>query len=130
MSDTLRWKFEVIKMHKDLLKDHPESEKAANYLIELKREARKMIKVEEKSYIRSDGGIILNGGGDYDSRWQKIFYPDEHWTNEEKREYIDCNWIECPNSQYDCTGAIFTWAIDIFDVPKGTVVYIREAIDV
>ena len=105
-------------------------------IIEDKREYRKALKGalhDKYLYQGEDGegyGEIVNGGGDYDHYWQKIFFPDECWTEEEKREFVDDNWVRATPSQYDCTGQIFTWAIDVFNVPSGVVAYIRYAMDV
>ena len=108
----------------------------------LNRLKRKLIKDKQKyrgflketmkpqhysNYVNSQ---IVNSGGDYDGVWTKVFFPGERWDKEAMREFIDSNWTCCPNSPYDCTGAIFTWAIDCFNVPSGVVVYIREAMDV
>lgn len=54
----------------------------------------------------------------------------ERWTDEEKAEFVEENWIYCRPSQYDCTGQIFTTRIDCFNMPRGVVVYIMEAMDV
>lgn len=105
-----------------------------SYIIKDKKRYRASLKTKKKYlYPGKDGngyGEIVNGGGDYDSFWQKVFFKGEHWTEEEKREFIEDAWIYAKPSQYDCTGQIFTRAIDMFNVPNGVVVYIRSAIDV
>lgn len=111
-------------------------QKLADLVIKHKRELRKALKGEwfEKYLypgIDFEGwGEIVNGGGSYDSRWRKYFFPGECWTDLEKAEFIEDNWVDCMPSQYDCTGQIFTWAIDVFNVPSGVIAYIREAMDV
>ena len=133
-------KIEIYKMLIDDLKqknaskerlDHAEQE-----LIRCKREYRAWLKEKNrKKYLwpGKDGegyGEIVNFGGSYDSLWTKIFFVGEQWSEEDKKEFIDANWQECKPSMYDCTGQIFTWAIDVFNVPNGVVAYIREGIDV
>ena len=111
-------------------------EKIDNKIAEDKREYRKALKGTwhgKYLYLGKDGkgyGKIVNDGGNYDTFWQKIFFPNEHWTEEEKMEFVDDNWVKATPSQYDCTGQIFTWAIDVFNVPSGVVAYIRYAMDV
>ena len=104
------------------------------HIIKDKKRYRKSIKDKRKYlYPGKDGngyGEIVNGGGDFDTMWMKVFFSGEHWTEEEKQEFIDENWIHAMPSQYDCTGQVFTWAIDVFNVPSGVVAYIRNAIDV
>ena len=103
---------------------------------EIKKEIRESYKEKERRqylYHEKDGkgyGRIVNGGGDWDGFWQKIFFEGECWTEEEKREFIEDNWVNPEPSQYDCTGQEFTWAIDCFNVPSGVVCYIRYAVDV
>ena len=104
-------------------------EKMEKYIAKNKKRYRSSLKEEnEKKYLY--GGEIVAGGGDYDSFWQKIFFKDDHWTEEEKQEFIEAAWIHAKPSQYDCTGQVFTWAIDVFNVPNGVVAYIRNALDV
>ena len=85
---------------------------------------------DNNRYENYANGFIVNGGGEFDYRWMKVFFPGERWTDEEKAEFVEENWIYCRPSQYDCTGQIFTTGIDCFNVPSGVVVYIREAMDV
>lgn len=105
-------------------------------IVEDKREYRKVLKGkwhEKYLYPGKDGkgyGKIINGGGSFDRLYQKIFFPNECWTEEEKKEFIDENWRKATPSQYDCTGQIFTLAIDVFNVPSGVIAYIRYAMDV
>lgn len=99
-------------------------------IIKLKREYRANLKKRDKRYLYPDYGEIVNSGGDWDSFWKKIFFAGEQWSEEDKREFIEENWIYCEPSQYDCTGQIFTQSIDVFNVPNGVVAYIRYAMDV
>ena len=100
-------------------------------IIKLKKEYRKRLKEENSpKYLFNNYGEIVNFGGNYDWFWQKVFFTGEHWTEEEKKEFIEDAWIHAKPSQYDCTGQVFTWAIDVFNVPSGVVAYIRNAIDV
>ena len=107
-------------------------EKIDSMLINDKREYRKSLKAKyKKRYLYPNQyGEIVNGGGGFDSMWEKVFFKGERWTDEDKREFIEENWVECTPSQYDCTGQIFTWAIDVFNVPSGVVAYLRYAMDV
>lgn len=99
-------------------------------IVEHKRKYRAELRRRNgKKYLYDNYGEIVNGGGDFDHFWQKIFFPGECWTEEEKNEFIEENWTHYKWSPYDCTGQIFTWAIDVFNVPSGVVAYIREAID-
>lgn len=107
-------------------------EKIKNLLIEHKREYRSWLKDKEKKrYLYPDNyGKIVASGGSYDTFWQKIFFEGEHWTDEEKNQFVAANWITAKPSQYDCTGQVFTWAINVFNTPNGVVAYIRNALDV
>ena len=73
---------------------------------------------------------ILNRGyaEDGESIWEKRLYPGSRWSETEKLNFIEESWVYI-NSPYDCTGQWFTWAIDVFNVPAGVVVYIFSAID-
>lgn len=97
-------------------------------IAEHKVEYRRALK--QKKYLFGEYGEIVNGGGDWDSFWQKVFFPGERWTPEEIKEFVDENWIHCEPGPYDCTGEVFTWAIDVFNVPAGVVAYLRYGIDV
>ena len=103
-----------------------------NQLAKHKREFRDWLKREEsKDYLyKEKRGKIITGGGDFDGRWQKVFFPNEHWDEEDINFFKRDNWIEYVPSPYDCTGQIFTWAIDVFNAPNGVIAFIREAIDV
>lgn len=97
-------------------------------IAEHKVEYRRALK--QKKYLFGEYGEIVNSGGDWDSFWEKVFFPGERWTPEEIKEFVDENWIYCKPSPYDCTGQVFTWAIDVFNVPAGVVAYLRYALDV
>ena len=105
-------------------------------IIEIKREYRRALKGHWYDHYLYPGedfkgyGEIVFQHWDYDSGYRKVFFPNEHWTEEDKREFVDDNLVKATPSQYDCTGQIFTWAIDIFNVPSGVVAYIRYAMDV
>lgn len=106
-------------------------EECKQLLIDHKREYRAWLKRDnEKRFLYPNYGEIVASGGDYDSRWTKVFFAREHWSDEDKKEFVEENWRYAKPSQYDCTGQIFTWAIDVFNVPSGVVAYIREAMDV
>lgn len=99
-------------------------------IVENKRKYRAELRRRNgKKYLYDNYGEIVNGGGDFDGCWQKIFFPGECWTEEEKKEFIEENWHHYRPTFYDCTGQIFTIGIDVFNVPNGVVAYIREAID-
>ena len=105
--------------------------KAKEHLDKAKPKYRDHLKLQDNNrYENYANGFIINGGGEFDYRWMKVFFPGERWTDEEKAEFVDENWVHCRPSQYDCTGQIFTWAIDCFNIPDGVVCYIREAMDV
>ena len=105
-------------------------------IIKHKREYRKRLKEEcalKYLYPGSDGkgyGEIVSGGGSWDSVWQKVFFKGEHWTEDDIEEFRKSNWKQVRYPAYDCTGDWFTWAIDVFNTPKGVVAYIFEAMDV
>jgi hypothetical protein len=104
-----------------------------NKIIECKKEYRKWLKERHDLYYDYYGkpiGIITASHWEYDSGWMKVFIKDQHWSEEEKLKFIEDNWIHCRYSAYDCTGQIFTWAIDVFNIPSGVVAYIRNAMDV
>ena len=102
--------------------------------IEHKREYRKKLKERHDLYYRPYGrkpaGVITASGGEYEYGWMKVFFEGEHWADEEKQEFIEDNWEHYIPSQYDCTGQVFTTGIYVFNVPRGVVVYIKEAMDV
>lgn len=129
MATTLREDFSWIRFVEDTIREHGfgNEAKANELLIDLKKKVRRKLKTHT---VEDNGGILVNRLGDWDWCISKYFYPGVHWTEEEKREYKEYNWIESPNSPYDCTGKVFTCWIQIFDVPKGTIVYIREDMDV
>lgn len=107
---------------------------AEQRLIEAKRKYRSNLKKRAERWFCKDKdgngyGEIINGHYDCDSGWYKILFANEHWSDEEKREFIDDNWVEI-NSPYDCTGKIFTYRISVCNTPKGVVAYIFEARDV
>ena len=105
--------------------------KAKEHLDKAKRKYRDHLKLQGNNHYENyANGFIINGGGEFDYQWMKVFFPGEKWTDEEKAEFVEENWIYCRPSQYDCTGQIFTTGIDCFNVPRGVVVYIREAMDV
>jgi len=101
-------------------------------IIEAKREYRKFLKEKHNLYYgpyMEPIGVIVNAHWEYDGGWMKVFFEGEHWTEEEKHEFIEENWHHYRPTFYDCTGQIFTNGIDVFNVPSGVVAYIREAID-
>lgn len=105
--------------------------KAKEHLDKAKRKYRAHLKLQDNNrYENYANGLIVNGGGEFDYRWMKVFFPGERWTDEEKAEFVEENWIYCRPSQYDCTGQIFTTRINCFNMPRGVVVYIMEAMDV
>lgn len=105
-------------------------------IIKHKREYRKWLREKcspKYLYPGRDGegyGEIVASGGDWDRGWIKVFFKGEHWTEDEIEEFREDNWQRPRYSAYDCTGDWFTWAIDVFNTPKGVVAYIREAMDV
>ena len=100
-----------------------------------KRECRQEVKEKYSPkylYYGKDGegyGEIINSGGDWDYFWKKVIFPGEHWKEEEKEQFRQENWKRARYCAYDCTGDVFTWAIDVFNTPNGVVAYIREAVD-
>lgn len=66
---------------------------------------------------------------DYDSMTYKRFFPG-NMSEEDKKELVEEISIDCINSQYDCTGCVFTTAIDFYNVPGGVWVYHCMALDV
>lgn len=101
-------------------------------LIEIKRDIRKHVNRKETGWFEGIENNFVNGWNDNggESCHLKYFFPDEHWMEEEKAEFKDAFWIKAPYSAYDCTGAIFTSFINIFNVPKGTIVYMWMSVDV
>lgn len=98
-------------------------------IVENKREYRKELKRDAEPR-RICGGIVVNGGGDWDSRWTKVFFPGETWTDEEKDQFVAAVWIPYRWTDYDCTGQLFTQGVEVFNVPSGVVAYIMETLDV
>lgn len=66
---------------------------------------------------------------DYESHAEYCIVADAKFTNEEKQELIELLWINI-FSPYDCTGKVFTTSIHIADLPCGTLIIHRKAIDV
>ena len=109
-------------------------------IAEMPREKRLKIAESFKREVRqrnkhSEEDVIHFGGKNYgDSFYSKEFF-DQPFTEEEKEEYIDSNWIRI-NSPLDCTGLKFTNAIYIFNFkePNGigarSVVYHWYGLDV
>jgi len=128
----LRWKDQMIKEGKY---SGETKELIDNVIIKTKRKCRKELKQHDRAkylYPGRDGngyGLIVNSGGEWDTFWRKVFFPGEHWSEEEIEKFREENWKRVRYPAYDCTGDVFTWAIDVFNVPSGVVAYIREAID-
>ena len=99
-------------------------------LIEIKRDIRKHVNSKDTGMFEEIEENYIGGWCKDEDYHAKYFFPDEHWTKEDKREFRKAFWIGCQMTPYDCTGAVFTIAIDIFDVPKGTLVYIWMSRDV
>ena len=101
-------------------------------LVEIKRDIRKHVNRKETGWFEGIEKNFVNGwnNNEGESCHLKYFFPNEHWTEEEKAKFKDNFWIKCPNTPYDCTCAIFTRFIDIFDVPKGTLIYMWMSRDV
>lgn len=101
-------------------------------LIEHKREYRADLKKRtEKKYLYPNNyGEIVNGGGDFEYRWMKVFFEGEHWNDDDKKKFIEENWVDYEWSPYDCTEQIYTQRICVFNVPSGVVAYIMELKDV
>lgn len=101
----------------------------AKKLHDLKLQYRYEYRDEERENANSPC-VILNSGytSDYTSFVKSIF-PGTHFTEEEKREYINEEWMHI-NSPYDCTGRWFTIDIKIFDRPEGTLVYHIKGLDI
>ena len=66
---------------------------------------------------------------DYDTATFKRFFPGE-LTEEERAAIIEATWIDCPNTQWDCTGKWFSSGISFYRVPGGFWVYHFMACDV
>lgn len=128
-------KIQIDKEIRNLLTKQGAPEESIIYIDEKiaadKREYRKCLKLKSDNHYEDyANGFVVASGGDWDSWWMKVFFPNEHWSKEEMDIFIEYNWRHATPSQYDCTGQLFTWAIDCFNVPSGVVAYIREAIDV
>lgn len=95
-----------------------------------KREYRADLKRETNLYCNYKNARIVNGFWKFDGGWMKVFFPGEHWTEEEKEKFISDNWKRVRYSAYDCTGDTFTEGISVFNVPRGVVAYIFEGVDV
>lgn len=64
-----------------------------------------------------------------DTTLVKQFIPRK-MSAEEKAEFEDRNWIDLPNSPYDCTGKPFTHWIAFYEVHGGVWVYHSIGLDV
>ena len=118
-----------------VLKEHPDNLEGIAHcrdrIIKQKRRIRKWLKEKyDNHYNGYENGFVVGGHWEFDGGWRKVFFPGEHWADEDKKEFTEENWKRCRYSAYDCTGDIFTWAIDCFNVPSGVVCYMREAVDV
>lgn len=127
-----QWIYDKVRSGEFGADDRADSiKKAKEHLDKAKRKYRAHLKLQDNNrYENYTNGFIVNGGGEYDYRWMKVFFHGERWTDEEKAEFVDENWMYCRPSQYDCTGQIFTTGIECFNVPSGVVCYIFEAMDV
>lgn len=130
---SLRESYEFLRFTEKTIKENGfgNNEATKNLLIRIKKDIRKVVNKKEGGMFEELEENFVSGWGNGDYEFHlKYFFPDEHWTEEEKAEFKDAFWIECPYSAYDCTGAIFTSFINVFDVPKGTIVHMWMSVDV
>ena len=81
---------------------------------EKKLAALKQTKIELRRMLKRESRNIYWNGKDFDYCWTKEWF-DSPFTEEEKQEYIEDNWIRI-NSPYDCTGKWFTSRIVVCNV--------------
>lgn len=105
-------------------------------IAEHKREYRRILRNSYGSRYEFPGkdgkgrGEIVNGWGSWDSWCRKVVFPGEHWTDEEKQEFIEAVWVPYIPSYYDCTGQLSTWAVEVFNTPSGVVAFVHDHLDV
>lgn len=132
--NTLRQSYEMLRIYEKAIKEKDFNieymEYAKETVIEIKKDIRKVVNRKDTGMFEEIGENFIGGWNEDEDYHAKYFFPNEHWSDEEKAEFKDAFWIEAPHSAYDCTGAIFTSFIDIFDVPKGTLVYMWISRDV
>lgn len=115
----------------DMIREGERWQKANGYSEAVDRTLRKY-----KRKIRDDRETetalpyeVINGGGGYDSLWEKRLYKGEKWTAEEMEQYKRDEWMHIC-SPYDCTGRLFTEAIEVFNTPMGVVAYHFTGLDI
>lgn len=89
------------RFYEDVLKEHPEKEQVRDYLVDVKREIRRLLRLQ-----REEGVVVRDGGDSYTVKvkapeWCRSKDDVEEWFKE--HEYLPIVW-----SQYDCTGQLFT----------------------
>ena len=84
-------------------------------------------------YERDEQKEIVFGADEYGEGWIVKEWYDSPFTEKEKQEYIESEWIRI-NCPWDCTGQSFTRWISIFNVDtsfgKRAVVYHAIGLDV
>ena len=95
---------------------------------------KKRIRQELKDiYEREEQKEIVIGADECGESWIIKEWYDSHFTEEDKKDYIESNWRRI-NCAWDCTGLSFTRWISIFNVDtsfgKQAVVYHAIGLDV
>lgn len=113
--------YKELKFAMDLREISSDKESVDKYIVNLKKRIRRL---NRQGADNSD--IIWTSEC---SGYTRVDF-DGLFTEEEKAEYIESNWIFI-NSPYDCTGKIFTTYIKVFNMPSidRSVAYFGFAID-
>lgn len=126
--DDVRFATELVKFA--YLNGNAKSVKSAEeYLIKIKRTWRNHIHAKNGWERKYENAYVTILNGSIDGATIKLFFPNEHWDETEKKIFKEENWKRYFPSQYDCTGQIFTSWMRFFDTPSGMFAYIREDVD-
>ena len=102
-------------------------------LEKLEKHKRRIRQTLKDIYERDEQKEIVFGCDEYGESWIVKEWYDCPFTEEDKKEYIESEWIRI-NSPFDCTGLGFTRWIRIFNVDtsfgKRAVVYHAIGLDV
>lgn len=125
MARAMRMYYEEIREMEQFQRENGSTEAMDKMLLKYKQKVREASRETETDLPYE----VINGGGGYDSLWEKRLYKGEKWTAEEMEQYKRDEWMHIC-SPYDCTGRLFTEAIEVFNTPMGVVAYHFTGMDV
>ena len=103
------------------------------YLKKLEKHKKRIRRNLKNIYERDEEREMIFHAAEDGTSWIKKEWYDSYFTDEEKEDYIESNWITI-NSAYDCTALPYTQSISIFNIDtsfgKRAVVYHSIGLDV